>query len=329
MPGISPVMRPRRMVTIRSLTASTSGSSDEIIMTAMPRAASCTRIWCTSALAPTSTPRVGSSTISTLGSRASQRASTTFCWLPPDRPSIACSAEAMRIDSIFLKPASASRSRRSAMKPKPLLKAPSAAIEKLGRMPSAAKIAWRLRSSGTSPMPSAMASAGDCRRDRLAVERDRAGGDAVGAEDGARKLGAAGADQAGDAEDLAGLEVEVDALEHDGVRRFGIAHRAQAADRQAHRAGDVALRRPGIELGGGAADHLLDDPRQRHRLAFAVEVAGELAVAQHRHAVADRRRLLQPVRDEHDGDAVLAQPVHDRQQFLHLGLGQAPRSARP
>ena len=102
MPGISPVMRPRRMVTIRSDTASTSGNSDEIIMMAMPRAASCTRIWCTSALAPTSTPRVGSSTISTFGSRASQRARMTFCWLPPDRPSIACSGEAMRIDSVFL-----------------------------------------------------------------------------------------------------------------------------------------------------------------------------------------------------------------------------------
>ncbi len=31
-----PVMRPSRMVTIRSLIASTSGSSDEIAMTAMP-----------------------------------------------------------------------------------------------------------------------------------------------------------------------------------------------------------------------------------------------------------------------------------------------------
>ena len=80
-----------------------------------------------------------------------------------------------------------------------------------------------------------------CRRDRLAVERDRAGGDAVGAEDGAGKLGAAGADEAGDAEDLAGLEIEVDAFEHDGVRRFGVAHRAQAAHRQPDVAGDLAL----------------------------------------------------------------------------------------
>ena len=37
-----------------------------------------------SAFAPTSTPRVGSSSSSTSGSRASALASTTFCWLPPD-----------------------------------------------------------------------------------------------------------------------------------------------------------------------------------------------------------------------------------------------------
>ena len=33
---------------------------------------------------PTSTPRVGSSSSSTRHSRSSQRASTTFCWLPPE-----------------------------------------------------------------------------------------------------------------------------------------------------------------------------------------------------------------------------------------------------
>jgi hypothetical protein len=36
-------------------------------------------------LAPTSTPRVGSSTISTLGRVASHFAMTTRCWLPPLR----------------------------------------------------------------------------------------------------------------------------------------------------------------------------------------------------------------------------------------------------
>ncbi len=46
-------------------------------------ARSVSRLW-TSALVPTSMPRVGSSTISRLGFLPSHLASTTFCWLPPD-----------------------------------------------------------------------------------------------------------------------------------------------------------------------------------------------------------------------------------------------------
>ena len=48
------------------------------------RASSPTSSW-TSALAPTSMPRVGSSRISTDGFTSSHLASITFCWLPPDR----------------------------------------------------------------------------------------------------------------------------------------------------------------------------------------------------------------------------------------------------
>jgi len=36
-------------------------------------------------LAPTSTPRVGSSSSSRRGSLSSSLANTTFCWLPPER----------------------------------------------------------------------------------------------------------------------------------------------------------------------------------------------------------------------------------------------------
>ena len=64
---ISPVTRPSRMVTMRSLIASTSGSSEEMAITAMPERAISKRRLCTSTLAPTSMPRVGSSTISTFG----------------------------------------------------------------------------------------------------------------------------------------------------------------------------------------------------------------------------------------------------------------------
>ena len=48
---------------------------------------------CTVARAPTSTPRVGSSSRSTRGARRSQRARITFCWLPPDSVSIAWSGD--------------------------------------------------------------------------------------------------------------------------------------------------------------------------------------------------------------------------------------------
>ncbi len=45
------------------------------------------------ALAPTSTPRVGSSTMRTRDSRASHFARTTFCWLPPLRAETGVSIE--------------------------------------------------------------------------------------------------------------------------------------------------------------------------------------------------------------------------------------------
>ena len=51
----------------------------------MPRPASSPISRWISAFAPTSTPCVGSSRISTVGLAASQRARATFCWLPPER----------------------------------------------------------------------------------------------------------------------------------------------------------------------------------------------------------------------------------------------------
>ncbi len=73
------------MTSTRSAIPSTSGSSLEIISTASPRPASSLISRCTSDLVPTSMPRVGSSRISSFGSVASHLASTTFCWLPPER----------------------------------------------------------------------------------------------------------------------------------------------------------------------------------------------------------------------------------------------------
>ena len=51
--------------------------------------------------------------------------------------------------------------------------------------------------------------------DRLALEGDGAADRAVDAEEGAGKLGAAGADETGEPEDFAAMEVEGDLLERD------------------------------------------------------------------------------------------------------------------
>ncbi len=75
----SRITLPSKSTTMRSAIPSTSGSSDEIMSTATPWAASSESRRCTSAFVPTSMPRVGSSTISRVGLRASHFARTAFC----------------------------------------------------------------------------------------------------------------------------------------------------------------------------------------------------------------------------------------------------------
>ena len=75
---------PSYMTRIRSESESTSSSSSETSRTARPSSRSSTRRRWTNSIAPTSRPRVGCAAISTLGSRSISRATTTFCWLPPE-----------------------------------------------------------------------------------------------------------------------------------------------------------------------------------------------------------------------------------------------------
>ena len=48
-----------------------------------------------------------------------------------------------------------------------------------------------------------------------------------------------------------------------------------------------------------------------------------MAIAQHRHAVANRIDLIQKVRDKHDCHALGAQPVHHREKLRNLAIIQA------
>ena len=85
-----PAMRPRYMTAIRSASPSTSSSSVDTSTTAVPLSRSATMRRCTNSIEPTSSPRVGWATMSSFSGRDSSRASTTFCWLPPDSVLAAC-----------------------------------------------------------------------------------------------------------------------------------------------------------------------------------------------------------------------------------------------
>ena len=90
-------IRPRYMTAIRSDSSSTSSSSAETSRIAVPasRFAIAWR-WMNSML-PTSRPRVGWSRTSSLRSRPNSRATTTFCWLPPDSVPARTSADGVRM----------------------------------------------------------------------------------------------------------------------------------------------------------------------------------------------------------------------------------------
>ena len=155
-------------------------------------------------------------------------------------------------------------------------------------------------------MPSAIASRGLVTVTGAAVELDLAavrGGDA---EERQPDVGAAGADQTGKPEHLAGAEVERDVLKR--------ALAAQTADRQPHRARFAPLAPE--ELPHLAADHAADG-RGRRQLG-ARRGRDPAAVAQDRDAVGDLEDLFHAVGDEEDRHALLAQGVHDAEELLHL-----------
>ena len=130
---------------------------------AMPSPASRSRRLCTSALVPTSMPRVGSSTMRMEGRRPSHLASTTFCWLPPDsidtgsvsRPYLTLSRTAQSAAKLCSAEARMIPARRS------VLSDASATFCWIDI--SMTRPCWR-RSSGTRPIPAVMAAVGDALR---------------------------------------------------------------------------------------------------------------------------------------------------------------------
>ena len=160
----------------------------------------------------------------------------------------------------------------------------------------------------------AHALAGAADLERRAVEGDRAAGHGVDAEDGLEELGASGTLQPGDADDLAGPDLEghaVDVAVADAGQRephvadgdvdglVGEVRRQRAADHQAHELGLG-------QLGGRPGGHVL-------------------AVLEDGDRRAELEDLLQPVRDVDDRDAAVGEAPDDGVEELDLVVGQCGR----
>ena len=135
--------------------------------------------------------------------------------------------------------------------------------------------------------------AGSARLHAVAVEQHLAAGERADAEDRLEQLGAAGALEPGDADDLAGAQGEVDAVD------VPVAGAAQLEPRLA----DLGAGRPGR----GRTDEIERPTISRTRPASSSSAAGcggdLLAVLEHGDRVAEVEDLLEPVGDVDDGDA--------------------------
>ena len=133
------------------------------------------------------------------------------------------------------------------------------------------------------------------------VDADLTSGDTAEAKDAAREFGAAGADKAIEPEDLALAKAQVD-----------VAVSERGRDRPELENGLARVRVADPDVGDPfvAADH------QRHQslpsnAGYGLVGGRDPAVAQYRHAVAEREHFLELVTDEDDRDALTPQPAQN------------------
>ncbi len=153
-------------------------------------------------------------------------------------------------------------------------------------------------------------------RARAPANLDRAAVGLVGAEQQACGFGAARTEQAGQAQQLALLHVEVDRRQH---ALAGEPPRVQQRLLVRRVAG--CLRRHLLRRLGRRTDHLVHQGQARQRAAGVLAFA--LAVAHHRDAIRDRIGLVEEVGDEQDRHALTPQRTQHREQQLDLVLVQA------
>ncbi len=269
-----------------------------------------------SSLAAMSMPRVGSSRISSRGCVASQRASSTFCWLPPESWRTGVSLSVAVMPSAAARRAAScccSASGRRRARPRRACSA-STMFSRTDSSPTMPSV---LRSSGQKASPCRPPRAGPrkatpmpstrcCRHRGGPGRRPAAPARCVPSpaiRRGRRSRRRAMARSTGSMPPLRDTSMQFQ-------QRWRGASRRQLAGRA-----PVAARREFASHHGG------DQPGaiQLCRQVFAHQPA----VAQHRHAIGDRVHLVQEMRDEQDGHALLAQLPHHREQPRHFLVIQA------
>ena len=221
-------MRPSWSTRMRSDIARTSGRSLEMRMIPSPEAASSEMIRCTSTLAPMSMPRVGSSRMRTVGFDASHLASTTFCWLPPERAATIWSTPVIFTLNCSVYSSATARSADARTRSR------GKSRGRIGRV----TFCGDREAQHEALLVPVLGQVGDpgVHRSRRAGEAhgrppkpDLTGVALVDPEQDARNLGPAGPDQAREADDLAGPDREADVAER---RLPGSGRRPRAAPRR-------------------------------------------------------------------------------------------------
>ncbi len=250
--------------------------------------------------------------------RASQRANSTFCWLPPESVPTVASMPVPRTSrrSKRLRTRRASLARRT----KPARSCWSSVdsvmfsrIERSSSSPSS------LRLSGTIAMPCADRLARAAHGDRLAVEEDLAGVAPVGAEEQAGGLGAPGADEAGEPDDLARAHV-----------------RARRRARRRRGAGPVASSTTGASVDAAFGGYVRSTSRPTIAATSVCGVSTEAGPVRTTRASRitvtvsdDGEHLVEVVGDEHDRRALARRGGGSRSAAGRSRPRSARRSARP
>ena len=265
-----------------------------------------------------STPRVGSSSSSSRGSVSRCRAKTTFCWLPPESAPTGAAADAVLIARSAIRRGPRPRSR-------PRLTTPAG-----GHAGSAASTMLRPTGCaederGAAPVLGDEADAGAqrARGDRAGrtggrpAGACRCGGRRAGAEQGLQQLGAAGAHEAGQPDDLAGADGQADAGRLAAAGPGDAGPHGQAVDLEQRLARPA---RPAASLGAGANRRWPGRPtiiamiRRRSHRARRVDAGRPAPLRSTVARSATCLDLLHPVGDVDDADAAAAQAADGGEQ---------------